>query len=187
MKKWKKSVFSAAALSLCLLFVGCGAETPPAGGTEDPPAENVVTDPEQPAASKVDDIPFDKNELYGIIHLGYQEMNDLEYYAEKYIDNDAELSFFYLSDGDYYLVIPRYPDMALVLFQNDAETDESKIIYEVRNSKPFVIQCNVSDIYPDATIQFSYQKTTAEFSPFISLEDGSLDVGEYGFDLTEYE
>ena len=47
------------------------------------------------------------------------------------------------------------------------------------------MQCNVSDIFADVTVRLEYNGETAEFSPFISLKDGTLMIGERGLDLTE--
>jgi hypothetical protein len=65
------------------------------------------------------------------------------------------------------------------------ETMQSSLIYEEPDCQPFILQCNVSDIFADATICLTYQDQTAEFSPFISLKDGSLDVGAYGLNITK--
>lgn len=129
-------------------------------------------------------IPFKEGQLYAAVYLGYQEMDRLEEYAGRYLDSD-QVPVHYLSDGDYYLVIPRYSGMHLSLYRNDLETSQPSLIYEDPNCGPFVLQCNVSDIFADATIRLTYEDETAEFSPFISLKDGSVDVGERGLDLTQ--
>lgn len=137
----------------------------------------------EPRASKRDAIPFEEGQYYAAAYLGYQQIDDLNYYAERYLDSD-QLPIHYLSDGDYYLVIPRYPGMKLSLYRNDMETSETALIYEEPDCRPFILQCNISDIFPDATIRLTYENETVEFSPFISLKDGSVDIGECGLDLT---
>lgn len=128
-------------------------------------------------------IPFEDGQSYAVAHLGYQQMDDLDYYAQHYLD-DAQPPIHYLSDGDYYLVIPRYDGTELSLYRNDMETSQSVLIYREHNCRPFIVQCNVSDIFPDATIRLTHEGETVEFSPFLSLKDGSLDIGEGGLDLT---
>ena len=81
-------------------------------------------------------------------------------------------------------MIPRYSGMELSLYKNDLETSERTLFYHDPDCEPFIIQCNVSDIFSDATIQLTYQGDTVEFSPFISLKDGSLEIGEHGLNLT---
>ena len=42
-----------------------------------------------------------------------------------------------------------------------------------------------SDIFADAVIRLTYQDESVEFSPFLSLKDGSVDIGARGLDLTK--
>lgn len=137
----------------------------------------------QPQASKRDSIPFTQEQLYAAAYLGYQQIDDLNYYVEQYLDSD-QIPVHYLSDGDYYLVIPRYSGMKLALYHNDIKTLEPTLLYEDLDCQPFILQCNASDIFADATISLTYGEETAEFSPFISLKDGSVEIGDQGLDLT---
>lgn len=140
--------------------------------------------PSQPKTSKRDQIPFTEGQSYAVAHLGYLEMEDLDYYVQRYLDS-SDVPIHYLSSGDYYLIIPRYEGMELSLYTNDFNTSDSTLFYQETDCQPFIIQCNVSDIFPDATIELTYQGKTVSFSPFISLKDGSLDIGEHGLDLTK--
>lgn len=160
-----KRVFAifAALLTCSLLLVGCNAQS---------------------EGSKRDSIPFSEGQLYAVAHLGYQEIEHLDYYAERYLDSDA-LPIHYLSDGDYYLVIPRYDGMSLSLSQSNIETLEAALIFEDPACQPFIIQCNASDIFADAVIHLTYGEEETEFSPFISLKDGSIEIGPEGLLLTE--
>ena len=134
--------------------------------------------------SKRDNIPFQEGQLYAAAYLGYQQIDDLDYYLERYLD-DGELPVHYLSGGDFYLVIPRYDGMALALSRSDIETLQSTLIYEDPDCRPFLLQCNASDIFADAVIRMTYQDESVEFSPFLSLNDGSVDIGARGLDLTK--
>lgn len=133
--------------------------------------------------TKQENIPYLSHQTYAVAHLGYEKIEYLSGYAERYLDSD-QLPIHYLSSGDYYLIIPRYENMELFLYQNDMTTDDSTLIYQEPNCGPFIVQCNVSDIFADATIQLDYEGTTSTFSPFISLKDGSIDVGSNGLLLT---
>lgn len=166
-------IFIAVFLSCLLLCVGCTAA---------PDAQN----PAESTSTKRDNIPFADNQLYAVAYLGYQKIENLDFYTEQYLDND-QIPIHYFSDGDYYLIIPRYAGMTLSLYQNDFTTSTSSLVYENPECEPFIIQCNVSDIFNDATIQLTYQEKTAEFSPFRSLKDGSLQAGENGLNLTKGE
>ena len=134
-------------------------------------------------ASKRDSIPFTEGQFYAAAYLGYQQMGDLDYYVEQYLDSD-QVPIHYLSDGDYYLVIPRYTGMKLTLYRSDLETLEPILLYEDPDCRPFLLQCNASDIFADAVVRLTYGDETIEFSPFISLKDGSVDIGDQGLDLT---
>lgn len=165
MKKFTVCLLSL--LSCLLLLGGCAKE-------EKDPSE----------ISKRDTIPFEDGQYYGAAYLGYQQIDDLDYYVQQYLDSD-QLPVHYLSNGEYYLVIPRYSGMALSLYRNDMETSQPVLIYEDPNCQQFILQCNASDIFPDATIRLTYKGETVEFAPFISLKDGSVDIGEKGLDLTK--
>lgn len=157
----KKYVILALMLSACLgAAAGCTAQ------------------PEQSA------IPFTEDQYYAAAYLGYQQIDDLTFYLEEYL-NGKQPPVHYLSNGDYYLVIPRYSGMQLTLYRSDIETLQPTLIYEDPDCRPFILQCNVSDIFADATIRLTYEGETVEFSPFISLKDGSVDIGSQGLDLTQ--
>ena len=160
----KKCTYDLPALLLCAgLLTGCTA---------------------QPEAAKRDAIPFEDGQYYAAAYLGYQQIDDLDYYVERYLEDDS-LPIHYLSTGDYYLVIPRYGHMELSLYRNDLESSQPILIYQDPDCEPFILQCNASDIFADATIRLTYEGETAEFSPVISLKDGSVDLGTQGLDLTK--
>ena len=75
--------------------------------------------------------------------------------------------------------------MALALSRSDIETLQSTLIYEDPDCRPFLLQCNASDIFADAVIRLTYQDESVEFSPFLSLKDGPVDIGAGGLDLTK--
>ena len=75
--------------------------------------------------------------------------------------------------------------MSLSLYVNDFEASLGTLRFRDPDCGPFVIQCNVSDIFADVTMRLEYNGETAEFSPFISLKDGALIICERGLDLTE--
>ena len=79
----------------------------------------------------------------------------------------------------------RYGGMSLSLYVNDIETDLGTLRFRDPDSGPFIIQCNASDVFTDVTVRPDYNGEAAEFSPFLSLKDGSLMIGDRGLDLTE--
>lgn len=153
-------------LALVLLLFGCAKETG------------------APDAQSWHDIPFEEGQLYALAYLGYQTPEKLDDYAARYL-YDAALPTHYLSGGDYYLVIPRDGASTVRLYQNDMETGSSVLFYEQPNGQPFVVQCNVSDIFPDLTVELTCGEERARFSPFISLENGEVQPVERGLLLGE--
>lgn len=204
----KKTIRLFTAVFLCLtLFAGCASGNPapttestaapatkPTAAPTAAPATKPTAMPTTEAASapttapeqtsKLDTIPFEEGQLFAVAYLGYQQIDDLEYYVQRYLDSD-ELETYTISEGDYYLIIPRYPDMTVSLYAADMETSENSLCFETASCDPFIIQCNISDIFSDAILRFTYNGNTVEYSPFISLEDGSLQTGDYGLEITK--
>lgn len=186
----KKESITALALVLALLLGGCGLFEAPAGQTEQDrdtrPGAGMAEDTEKRPESKRDAIPFEDGQLYAAAYLGYQETGDLDYYADLYLDS-AELPTYTVSDGDYYLIIPRYAGMSMTLSVIDIETSRPKVLLREPDCGPFVLQCNISDVLEDALIWLEYEGDSVEFSPYISLENGAPQMGERGLDLTKPE
>lgn len=124
--------------------------------------------------------------LYSVAYLGHGEASDLSYYADA-LGLVEDVPTYYVSGGDYYLIIPRHENMQLSLYRNDMETGEQTLMHEEDACRPFILACNVSDIFPDAAIVLTWQGETVEFSPFLSLRDGSLDIGTRGANITRAE
>ncbi len=175
MRRKTAAIWVAAATALVLALGGCGQADPQPSQAPGSAA---------PTVSKRDAIPFEEGQLYAVAYLGYQTIDDWAYYVERYLDS-GDVPTHFISDGDYYLVIPRYDDMGVALYANDIETGASEPRYEANSCGPFLLQCNISDIFSDAAIRFTYNGETVEFSPFLSLENGAPMMGERGLDLTK--
>lgn len=177
----KKLIALAAALLFLPALAGCGST--PNADIPDMSDPNTLEAPDVTNTSRLEAISFQDGQLYAVAYLGYEVIEDLSFYMENYLDHE-NLPIHYISKGEYYLVIPRYPDMKLHLYRNDMETGQRILIYEETDSRPFIIQCNVSDIFSDVVICLTHQTGATEFSPHISLIDGSVEVGECGLNLT---
>ena len=163
--KQKRYLFAVLAV-LCLALTAC---------TQAAPSE------EEPALP-YENITFQAGQLYAAAYLGWEEMTDLDFYRETYL-RGADVPIHYISPGEFYLIIPRYPDMAVKLYQNDINGAAPVLLFEAENCVPFVVQCNISDIFSDLTVELSYGGEAVSFSPYISLKDGSVQVGERGLEL----
>lgn len=120
--------------------------------------------------------------LYSVAYLGYGETVDLLTCIEA-LGLDVPPTCF-VSGGEYYLIVPRYEDMHLALYRNDMESGERTLVREEETCRPFVLVCNVSDIFPDATVVLTRGGETVAFSPYLSLRDGSLQCGARGANIT---
>ena len=159
------------------------AAPPSAAPTPDLTPSGAGPAPDLTPSGRRDAIPFEPGQLYAAAYLGYRTADGLDYYAQRYLDS-GRLPVHYVSDGDYYLVIPRYDGMTLSLYVNDLETSLGTLRFRDPDCGPFVIQCNASDVFNDVTVRLEYNGETAEFSPYISLKDGAVMLGERGLDLT---
>jgi len=139
-----------------------------------------------PEVTENRNIPFEDNQLYAVAYLGYITIEDMDYYLENYLDEE-NVPLYYFSGDEFYLIIPRYEDMEVRLYRNDLATMGKTLEQECENGKPFIVQCNISDIFPDVTVELNYNGETVEFSPYISLMDGSVQVGDRGLDITKPE
>ena len=99
--KQRKSIWVVLAI-LCIALTAC---------TQAAPSE------EEPALP-YENITFQEGQLYAAAYLGWEEMADLDFYRETYL-RGADVPIHYISPGEFYLIIPRYPDMAVKLYQND--------------------------------------------------------------------
>ena len=163
--KQKRYLFAVLAV-LCLALTAC---------TQAAPSE------EEPALP-YENITFQEGQLYAAAYLGWEEMEGLSDYQTAYLKGES-VPVHYISLGEFYLIIPRYPDMAVKLYQNDINGAAPVLLFEAENCVPFVVQCNISDIFSDLTVELSYGGEAVSFSPYISLKDGSVQVGERGLEL----
>ena len=163
--KQRKSIWAVLAV-LCIALTAC---------TQAAPSE------EEPALP-YENITFQEGQLYAAASLGWEEMEGLSDYQTAYLKGES-VPVHYISPGEFYLIIPRYPDMAVKLYQNDINGAAPVLLFEAENCVPFVVQCNISDIFSDLTVELSYGGEAVSFSPYISLKDGSVQVGERGLEL----
>ena len=159
-----KRFFRAAALLLTLALTACA------------PA------PDSSQAGTAD-LPYAEGQLYAATWLGWQETGDLSRYAELCPEIETA-PVLHLSDGEYWLILPRYPDTRLEVSQLDISTSEARLVYTDPDCEALILQCNISDIFPDAQIRLQCEEGEAEFSPYISLRDGSVVLSPEGLDIT---
>ena len=97
-------------LFCALLLAGCGtaAQTPDA--TPTPAQETAAT----PTPDPLSTLPYTDGQLYAAAYLGYQAPTDLDFFQQTYFGG-RELPVHHISDGDFYLIIPRDPNATVRL------------------------------------------------------------------------
>lgn len=103
---------------------------------------------------------------------------------EKYFDEEFMV---YENVGDeLYFIVPIQKNVTINVYS--AVMEESDIVKDkliATTNKPFILKCNVSDIIPNIIIEIKQNNKVYEYSPSISLKDGSLYVNEYVLDITK--
>ena len=181
------AIFAALGVALIVLLIALNVKPKP----KDPvvaatPAVTATVEPSAaptPTPDPLSTLPYEDGQLYAAAYLGYQAPTDLDFFRQTYFGG-RELPVHHISDGDFYLIIPRDPNATVRLYKNDMVTDSKTLFYEQTNGDAFVIGCNVSDIFPDVTVSITSGGETVDFSPYISLKDGSVQVGECGLNIT---
>lgn len=110
---------------------------------------------------------FEEGTYYAVENLGYkiEETHDL---------SNEEALILDLPGDEYYYIIPRYTNMSMKVYQNDFD-EEKILIYSSQEAVPFVISGNQSDLFPNIEVELTtVEDEVITFSPYISLEDGSL-------------
>ena len=105
----------------------------------------------------------------------------------NYIGTNEKLEYYELEGQDIYLVIPKYKDSTINVYEarldDNGNLVKNSLLFTTYN--PFVIKCNVSDIIPSIILEVSYNDKVIEYSPSLSLKDGSLFVTDDVLNITK--
>lgn len=115
--------------------------------------------------------------------------NSLEEFLPNYEGEQYEVD---IGGDDYYLIIPRYTDTKIDIYELKLTEDSSEINFIkeevdcIENGILF-LNCNESDIYCNASLEFSCNgEIIDEVSPYISLKDGEIIASDFGQVLDFY-
>lgn len=104
------------------------------------------------------------------------------------ITTDPETFDISLMGQEFYLVIPKYKATTIALRQLDL-TEQGKLsqvenlpVENMSVTGPALLAVNISDIYSNAKIILKHRDQESEFTPFISLKDGSLIIDQASVD-----
>lgn len=111
-------------------------------------------------------------ELIGIAYLN----NEKE--ASQYFDNlpDDQITTYTTNGEELYLIIPRSNDISITIYEANLEENGNLAKGEIiaKTNETFIIKCNQSDIVPNTILNITSNDLTIEYSPSISLKDGSV-------------
>ena len=103
--------------------------------------------------------------------------------TEKYFNEDFML---YEANGEeMYFIVPIQKNVSMNIYSavmEEADIVKDKLI--ATTNKPFILKCNISDIIPNIIIEIRQNNKVYEYSPSISLKDGSLYVNEHVMDIS---
>lgn len=80
-----------------------------------------------------------------------------------------------------YVIYPLLNNSKINIYKAELD-DESNLVKKdliVSTNKPFILNCNISDIIPNTILEIEYNNKKYEYSPSISLKDGSISVLDY--------
>lgn len=144
------------------------------------------------------EVVWQDGEIYAMALLGYSgdfadgELDDeIDGYLELYVPelSAADVHWVDATGDENYLVIPRFDGLVTVnVLGMPSESGEQTVgeVLDQFEAAPFVLTCNVSDIYGNALVTVEADGEVVSFEPRISLMDGSLIVSGDGQDITKY-
>lgn len=116
-----------------------------------------------------------------IIAIAY--LDKIENYT-KYLSNYEHLKIYEITNEEAYLIIPRYKDSKINIYEVSFEEDKiTKGNLLTSNNVPFVITCN-EEGNPNIMLEIKYKDVIFEYSPI--LENDIIIKNKYILDITEY-
>lgn len=121
---------------------------------------------------------YDTSKLIAIASItNYNEAYD------KYLKIDYKVID--ATGEELYVIYPLLNNSKINIYK--AELDgESNLVKKdliVSTNKPFILNCNISDIIPNTILEIEYNNKKYEYSPSISLKDGSISVLDYVWEI----
>lgn len=193
-----KAIFIVSVIVIIIMFTGCSnlsrvssdknvlKKTVQQGNDTEAIDKGKVDKSNEPEAI-CKNINFRDTDMFALAYLGYRDSSSITYYEEKYLNTD-NIDTIDISSEEHYLIIPREPNMKVEVYKESMEADP-ELIKKFDVAKPFIVCCNISDIFPDCKIVITSSdgNKSIEFSPYISLKDGSVQIGDNGIDITKAE
>lgn len=124
------------------------------------------------------DIDKDTDKLIAVATVDSEDEVKEKYFNENFL--------LYETNGEeLYFIVPIQKNVTMNIYSavmEEADIVKDKLI--ASTNKPFILKCNVSDIIPNIIIEIKQNNIVYEYSPSISLKDGSLYVNEHVMDIS---
>ncbi len=121
---------------------------------------------------------YDTSKLIAIASItNYNEAYD------KYLKIDYKVID--ATGEELYVIYPLLNNSKINIYKAELD-DESNLVKKdliVSTNKPFILNCNISDIIPNTILEIEYNNKKYEYSPSISLKDGSISVLDYVWEI----
>ncbi len=176
-------------LALLAAFTACGtAETNISETVSTIDSAPAINSEPTPAAD-ITYIDWQDDNICAVAYLGYDYGDFVRQDPYMYMPQGTDYVTLDNSGLEMFLVIPRNADVTgevlwLELAAESAEMEVVEQMLAVTDGQPFFLRCNVSDIIPDIEITLTSGDKTTTFSPYISLKDGSVVLGDYVQEIT---
>ncbi len=124
--------------------------------------------------------------VFYISFLGFFFDEEIAKADEIVADTVSTEDLLYLANdgGEHYLIVPANPNTYVEVYtaalDEQGNLNKVDLIHVSDDMGPLHIKCNASDIVSNIILVFGEGEDQFEYSPFISLKDGSLVVGEHG-------
>lgn len=116
--------------------------------------------------------------------LAVAYLNSVEEATSRYVSNLDSIKIYQVSGNEKYLIIPRYKDMEISIYEINEDEEENKKKNLLTTTKSlFVINCNTEE-ESNIILKVKYKDKTIEYIP--SIKDSKLNKNNYVLDITKY-
>lgn len=129
-----------------------------------------------------------ENSYCAVSYIGYTEKTTVQEVQDELTGKFELTDFSFIEDipaenvviaggCDIYCIVPVDTDSVIKVesqsFDENGQSVKGEILYE-GGSEPILLVCNVSDIMTNSLVTIEKGEETYEFSPYLSLQDGSI-------------
>ena len=118
--------------------------------------------------------------------LAVAYLNNIEEISSKYIFNLENIKVFQTNGNEKYLIIPRYNDIEISIYEASFNEDKFEKSNKIANTNlPFIINCNESENVSNIIIEVKYNNEVFDYSPSINLKDNNSILDEHILNITK--